>query len=389
MSKRTIKRLTSRAVDAANPGKHSDGGGLYLIVAPSGARKWVFRYMREGKAREMGLGPASGNTLADARRKAEDAARSLMNGSDPLVQKAAQREVPTFGKLAEDVISSIETGFRNAKHRQQWRNTISTYAAHLLDMKVDDIDTGDVLKVLKPIWSTKPETASRVRGRIEKVLDAARAQKYRHTENPARWRGNLDHLLPRQSKLARQHHAAMDYKNVPAFMNALREREAIAARALEFCVLTATRTSETLLAQWSEFDLGEGIWTIPAKRMKAGREHRVPLSSGAFKIVEALSVSRTGEYLFPGNRLDRPLSSMAMEMLLRRMGIEHATVHGFRSSFRDWAGNETEFPRELAEQSLAHVIGDKAEQAYRRRDALERRRALMEQWAKSLITPIY
>jgi integrase len=340
--------------------------------------------MREGKAREMGLGPASGNTLADARRKAEDAARSLMNGSDPLVQKAAQRETPSFGKLAEDVISSIEVGFRNAKHRQQWRNTINTYAKHLLDMKVDAIETDDILKVLKPIWSVKPETASRVRGRIEKVLDAARAQKYRHTENPARWRGNLDHLLPRQSKLARQHHAAMDYKNVPAFMHELREREALAARALEFCILTATRTSETLAAQWSEFDLEGWIWTIPAHRMKAGREHRVPLSTNAYKIVAALSNSRTGVYVFPGNKLDRPLSSMAMEMVLRRMVINDATVHGFRSSFRDWAGNETEFPRELAEHALAHVIGDRSEQSYRRKDALERRRALMENWAEYL-----
>jgi integrase len=307
-----------------------------------------------------------------------------MIGSDPLAQKAAQREIPTFGKLAEDVISSIETGFRNAKHRQQWRNTIATYAAHLLDMKVDDIDTDDVLKVLKPIWSTKPETASRVRGRIEKVLDAARAQKYRQAENPARWRGNLDHLLPRQSKLMRQHHPAMDYQNVSAFIKALGEREAIAARALEFCILTATRTSETLEAEWTEFDLDGRIWTIPAHRMKAGREHRVPLSTNAYKIVNALSNSRTGAYVFPGNKLDRPLSGMAMEMVLRRMGIKDATVHGFRSSFRDWAGNETEFPRELSEHALAHVIGDRSEQSYRRKDALERRRLLMEEWDKYL-----
>lgn len=381
MSKRTVRRLSSRSVDSAKPGKHSDGGGLYLVVSETGARKWVLRFMRDGKAREMGLGAASGNTLADARRRAEEAQRLIADGKDPLVERGKQKAVPTFGQLADEVIASLEGGFRNAKHRQQWRSTIRTYGAPILSLKVDAIDTGDVLKVLKPIWTAKPETASRVRGRIEKVLDAARARKFRQSENPARWKGHLDHLLPKQSTLTRGHHASMSYADVPEFVEQLRAREAVAALALEFCILTASRTTETLHARWDELDLIGGVWTIPANRMKAAREHRVPLSVRALEILGLAQKAKIGEFVFPGQKAGRPLSPMSMEMLLRRMGIENATVHGFRSSFRDWAGNETNFPRELAEQALAHVIGDKAEQAYRRGDALEKRRVLMEAWS--------
>lgn len=248
-------------------------------------------------------------------------------------------------------------------------------------MKVDAIETDDVLKALRPIWSVKSETASRVRGRIEKILDAAKARGYRRTDNPARWRGHLDHLLPKQAKLSRGHHAAMPYADVPAFVETLRQRNAIAGRALEFCILTAARTGEVLGARWAEIGMDGQIWTIPADRMKAGRQHRVPLTGRAIEILEVMGAARIGDFVFPGQKAGKPLSSMAMEMMLRRMKIENATVHGFRSSFRDWAGNETNFPRELAEQALAHVIGDKAEQAYRRGDALERRRTLMEAWA--------
>jgi integrase len=246
---------------------------------------------------------------------------------------------------------------------------------------VDIIATDDVLAVLKPIWTTKSETASRVRGRIEKVLDAAKAKGFREGENPARWRGHLDHLLPRPSKLARGHHAAMPYEDVPAFIAQLREREASSALALELCTLTAARSGEILGMRWSEVDLNRKIWTVPANRMKAGREHRVPLSPRAIVILRQLEKLKTGEFVFPGQARNKPLSNMAMEMVLRRMKIDDATVHGFRSSFRDWAGNVSSFPRELIETALAHVIGDKAEQAYRRSDALEKRRKLMEAWA--------
>ena len=236
-------------------------------------------------------------------------------------------------------------------------------------------------RVLKPIWTTKPETASRVRGRIEKVLDAAKAKGFREGENPARWRGHLDHLLPRPSKLARGHHAAMPYDEVAGFVADLRGREALAALALEVCILTAARSGEILGMRWDEIDLDKKVWTVPAHRMKAGREHRVPLSQRATDILVRLGEGRSGDFVFPGQRRDKPLSGKAMELMLRRMKIENATTHGFRSSFRDWAGNETGYPRELIETALAHVIGDKAEQAYRRSDALEKRRTLMEAWA--------
>ena len=246
---------------------------------------------------------------------------------------------------------------------------------------MDTVATDDVLAVLKPIWTAKAETASRVRGRIEKVLDAAKAKGFREGENPARWRGHLDHLLPRPSKLARGHHAAMPYDEVAAFVADLRGREALAALALELCILTAARSGEILGMRWEEIDLEKKVWTVPAHRMKAGREHRVPLSQRAADILARLGEARSGDFVFPGQRRDKPLSNKAMEMMLRRMNIENATMHGFRSSFRDWAGNETGYPRELIETALAHVIGDKAEQAYRRSDALEKRRQLMEAWA--------
>jgi integrase len=259
--------------------------------------------------------------------------------------------------------------------------TLTIYAEPLRAKPVDNIETADVLAVLKPIWLEKPETASRVRGRIERVLNAAKAKGYRTGENPAAWRGHLENLLPKQPKLSRGHHAAMPYADVPAFVAKLREREAVAALALEFAILTAVRSGEVLNARWGEIDLDAKVWAIPPSRMKAGREHRVPLSDTALSILAKLSAAKVSEFVFAGQRPNRPLSVMAMEMILRRMGVD-VTVHGFRSAFRDWAGNETHFPRELAEHALAHVIGDKAEQAYRRSDALARRRLLMEAWAQ-------
>jgi integrase len=300
---------------------------------------------------------------------------------NPIEDRKRDNGIPTVGEMADAVVASLSAGFRNDKHKAQWRSTLETYAATLRNKPVDAIVTDDLLVVLKPIWTTKAETASRLRGRIEKVLDAAKAKGFRSGENPARWRGHLDHLLPRPSKLSRGHHAAMPYEEVADFIDKLRANQSLAALALELCILTAARSGEILGMRWSEVDLDKGVWTIPAHRMKAGREHRVPLAKRAATILRQLERSRIGEFVFPGNVREKPLSNMAMEMVLRRMKIKNATVHGFRSSFRDWAGNVSSFPREIVETALAHVIGDKAEQAYRRSDALEKRRKLMDAWS--------
>src|SRR5450631_4110913 len=374
-------KLTARKVETAKPGKYSDGGNLYLIVSETGARKWVLRFTWRGRAKEMGLGSASTVPLAEAREKAACARRKIAQGLNPIVERKRDGGIPTFGEVADDVRETLSAGFRNEKHKGQWKSTLETYAAPLRAKPVDTIATDDVLAVLKPIWTMKAETASRVRGRIEKVLDAAKARGFRDGENPARWRGHLDHLLPKPSKLARGHYAAMAYEQVPAFVQNLRKEETTPAIALEFCILTAARSGEVLGARWSEIDLDKKIWTVPANRMKAGREHRVPLASRAVAILRQLEKVSTGEFVFAGRARNKPLSNMAMEMVLRRMKVDNATVHGFRSSFRDWAGNVSNFPREITETALAHVIGDKAEQAYRRRDALEKRRKLMEAWA--------
>ena len=374
-------KLTARRVATAKPGKYSDGGNLYLIVARAGTRKWVLRFTWRGRAKEMGLGSASSVPLADARAKAADARRIVAGGLNPIDTRKRDDGIPTFGRMADDVYVSLSAGFRNEKHKAQWVMTLTTYAAPLRSKPVDTVSTDDVLSVLKPIWATKAETASRLRGRIEKVLDAAKARGFRDGENPARWRGHLDHLLPRPSKLTRGHHAALPYESLPTFIGDLRKRDATAALALEFCILTAARTGEVLGLRWRELDLEKKIWAIPAARMKAGREHRVPLSIRAISILNKLALTRQSEFVFSGKDRHNPLSSMAMEMVLRRMKIGNATVHGFRSSFRDWAGNVSIFPREVIEAALAHVIGDQAEQAYRRSDALEKRRMLMEAWA--------
>jgi integrase len=274
-----------------------------------------------------------------------------------------------------------EANGRNEKHRAQWRASLTEFAAPLRSRPIDEIDTAAVLAVLTPLWQTRPETALRLRGRIEAVLDAAKAQGHRSGENPAAWRGHLSHLLPKRGKLTRGHHAAMAYQDVPAFIAQLRECNAIAAMALEFCILTATRSGEVYGARWSEIDVEAKVWILPAARMKAARAHRVPLSERALVILGKLGDAKTSDYVFPSPRGRKPLSHVSMAKVMHRLQIDGATVHGFRSAFRDWAGNETHFPREVAEAALAHVIGDKAEQAYRRGDALEKRRTLMEAWA--------
>jgi integrase len=379
--------LTARKVETAKPGKYSDGGNLYLIVSPTGARKWVLRFTWRGRPKEMGLGSALSVPLADAREKAGMARRKIAQRINPIDERKRDNGIPTFGEMADAVREALSAGFRNEKHKAQWKATLETYAASLRKKPVDTISTDDVLGALKPIWTTKAETASRLRGRIEKVLDAAKAKGFRTGENPARWRGHLDHLLPRPSKLSRGHHAAMPYEEVGTFIKKLRQQQSLAATALELCILTAARSGEILGMQWSEVDLTKMVWTVPANRMKAGREHRVPLAPPAVAILRQLQKTKAGEFVFPGQVRGKPLSNMAMEMVLRRMKAESATVHGFRSSFRDWAGNETSFPRDLIETALAHVIGDKAEQAYRRSDALEKRRKLMEVWGVYCTAP--
>lgn len=374
-------RLTARKVATAKRGKYSDGGNLYLIVSPTGSRKWVLRFTWRGKPKEMGLGSAASVPLADAREKAAEYRRKIAQGMNPIDERKRNGGIPTFGEIADEVLARLSEGFRNEKHKAQWKSTLETYAAPLRAKPVDTIATDDVLSVLKPLWTEKAETASRLRGRIEKVLDAAKARGFRNGENPARWRGHLNNLLPQRPKLTRGHHAALPYEDVPVFVESLRERDATAALALEFCILTAARSGEVLGARWAEIDLEKKVWTVPAERMKAGREHRVPLSSRAVSILKSLAETTQGDFVFAGRSHQKPLSGMAMEMMLRRMKIEKVTVHGFRSSFRDWAGNVYQVPREVAEAALAHVIGDKAEQAYRRGDALDKRRKLMDAWA--------
>ena len=383
-----VKKLSARAVaTVTEPGRHSDGEGLYLNVTPAGARSWLFMWKKAGKRREMGIGSAGSVSLARAREIASECRAQVAAGIDPIEARDAAAEIkprkPTFGEIADKFLATKESEWRNPKHRAQWRMTLETYAAPLWSRPVDEIDTEAVLSVLTPLWQTKAETASRLRGRIENVLDAARAKGHipSNEANPARLRGHLAHLLPKRAKLTRGHHAAMAYDDVPAFIARLREREALAAMALEFCILTAARSGEVYGARWSEIDMAAKVWTVPAERMKAAREHRIPLSDRALAILEKLSQARTSELVFPGQRVGKSLSATAMEMLLRRMDQDAVTVHGFRSAFRDWAGNETHFPREVAEAALAHVVGDKAEQAYRRGDALEKRRDIMQAWA--------
>jgi integrase len=385
---RTIHKLTARAVETiSKPGRHSDGGGLYLSISGEGRRRWVFMYTWRGRQREAGLGAASkgGVSLKEAREKAAKGRALLKAGVDPIAEwsKPGPEDAPTFGEAAADYLAAHADGWRNDKHKSQWRMTLTHYCQQIHKTPVDAIDTEAVLSVLKPLWTRAPETASRVRGRIEAVLDAAKARGHvsRNEANPARWRGHLDKLLPKRAKLARGHHAAMPYADIPAFVAGLRERPAIAARPLEFCILTAVRSGEALGSRWEEIDFEARVWTIPAERTKAAREHRIPLSGRAVAILREMEATRTGSYVFPGRRPGCPLNGTAFEVLLRRIKSPY-TAHGFRSSFRDWAGNETHFPRELAEHALAHAIGDKAEQAYRRSDAPQRRRELMDAWAR-------
>jgi integrase len=386
MATRTLNKLDPRtAATIKTAGRHSDGGGLYLSIDPTGRRRWVFMYTREGKRTELGLGGGRDLTLANARKEAGSLRAVLASGGDPRSAREKQ-ERQTFGECADAFVEAMRPSWRNAKHAAQWTMTLTKYAAPIRARMVETISTRDILEVLQPLWQRTPETAERLRGRIENVLDAAKAKGLRTGENPARWRGHLDQLLPKRQRLSRGHHAALPYADMPAFMVELSERDAMAARALEFTILTAARSGEVFGATWGEIDLGGCVWVVPAIRMKGGREHRVPLSKPAVELLEVLQAARNTEKAKPSdpvftNAKGGQLSSMAMAMLLRRMRSS-VTAHGFRSAFRDWASETTSFPHEVCEMALAHTIGNKAEAAYRRGDLFDKRRGLMDAWAR-------
>lgn len=378
-----VKRLTE-------PGYYADGQGLYLQVARGGSKSWIFKFKLAGKPREMGLGSFNAFSLAEARERAREQRQKLADGIDPieakrddaLQRRMAEASIITFDKAAERYIEAHAPGWKNAKHRQQWENTLATYASPIIgDLPVSSVDTAHVLRVLQPIWQSKAETASRLRGRIESVLDWARVQGYREGENPARWKGHLDMTLPARAKVAKvAHHPALPWREIGAFMQELRAMPGTAALAVEFIILTACRTSEAINAQWCEFDLNAKTWTIPAERMKAGKEHVIPLSDRAMAILAALRDQSESEFVFAGPK-GKPLSNMAGLQLLKRMNRADLTVHGFRSTFRDWAGESTAHPREVIEHALAHQLKDKAEAAYQRGSLFEKRRVLMADWA--------
>lgn len=376
-----INKLSDRkAKGQLLPGRHSDGAGLYLNVSDGGARSWVFMWKTNGRRREMGLGSLNAVSLSTARELAEKARRERAAGYDPIALRDASVS-KTFGEVADELIASMSPTWRNPVHRAQWKMTLSVYCAPIRGKQVATIGVEDVLKILNPLWQTKAETAGRLRGRIERVLDFAKARGWRSGENPALWRGHLDAILPKRAKLTRGHHAAMPYDRVPAFLATLRGKHRVPALALEFTILTACRTNEALGSRWEEFDADSTLWTVPGSRMKGGRDHRVPLSDRAREIlVEARKLGSQG-FVFPGAVRGKPLTNVAMAKLLKRMEGDF-TVHGFRSSFRDWAGEATAFPREIAEAALAHLVGDETERAYRRGDAIEKRRKLMDAWAQ-------
>jgi integrase len=388
LSPLTVKRVLA---DPGNPRRLGDGGGLYLQVSPNRSVAWIYRYRHGGRRRHLGLGSAAIISLAEARLRAAAVRRQIFDGIDPLAVKAERRtaarlesaKAMTFTQCAEAYISAHRAGWKSHKHAAQWRATLATYVEPVFgSLPIQTIDTALVMKAIEPIWLIKPETANRVRGRVEAILDWAKIREYRDGDNSARWKGHLDQLLPAKTKVRPvKHHAALPYAELPALLVELRQRPAIAARALEFAVLTCARTSEALGADWSEINMRDRVWIVPARRMKGGREHRVPLSDAAVTLLDALPGPRDG-LIFPGAKRGKPLSNMALLMVLRRMGRGDLTSHGFRSSFTDWAHETTNYPAEAIDLALAHTVTDKVEAAYRRGDQFERRRRLMQSWAE-------
>lgn len=383
---RLQNRLNVKSVKALTaPGMHADGGGLYLRITPAGSRTWAFVYQWQGARKQISLGPCAVVSLGDARDRRDEARRKVASGIDPAATAIEVEDAVTFGQAAEALIDSLEHSWKNPKHRQQWRNTLKTHCAAMWDKRVDAIETKHVVDALTPIWVATPETAVRLRGRIERVLDAAKVKGQRSGDNPARWRGHLEVILSgRKKRGAVKHHPALPYPDTPAFVRSLKGHFSMAARALEFLILTAARTNEVLGMTWSEVDLEAKLWIVPADRMKMGVEHRVPLSPAAVIVLEAMRVfgDDPDAFVFPGRKPGSKLSNMAMEMLLRRMNADTITVHGFRSTFRDCVDEKTETPREIAEAALAHQVGSEVERAYRRGDALAKRRVLMDAWGE-------
>lgn len=390
---RLIARLNPlQASKLTKPGYYCDGAGLYLQIAKGGSKSWVLRYTVDRKPREMGLGSFATFSLADARKRAIEQRKMLADGIDPieakrgklLEQRLAKAKVITFDKAAEGFIAANESAWRSSKHGEQWRNTLATYASPVIgDLPVSTITTAMVMKILQPIWSTKTETATRVRGRIEKVLDWSKVQGYRSGDNPAAWKGNLAEALPKPSKVADAgHHAALPWVEMGQFMKTLRVMPGAGSLAMQLIILTAARTSEVIEARWSEFDLEAGLWVIPKERMKGFREHRVPLSPQALAVLQRVKWDNNpSEFVFPSAKPDKAISNMTCLAVLKRMGRGDLTVHGFRSTFRDWAAESTAYPRDVCEMALAHAIVDKSEAAYRRGDLLDKRTRLMNDWA--------
>ncbi len=387
------------------PGKFPDGGNLYLKVRKSTrkirtdavTKSWLFRYSRFGKDTWLGLGPYPDVTLAEARDLATRERKKILQGIDPLTDKRARQiavrtahdNMLSFAECAELYVESQAPGWSNPKHVEQWRSTLKNLAGPIIGhLSVDQINTALIMRCIEPIWTTKTETASRLRGRIESVLDWSTVRGYRKGDNPARWRGHLDKLLPRPSQVARvKHHAALPFTDIGAFTGQIREDAGIASRALEFTILTTARTNEVVRAQWSEIDLNRKIWIVPAERMKSKREHRVPLSAAALSALETVR-GRSNIYVFPGHTRHSHLSNAAMMQVLKRVGRSDVTVHGFRSTFRDWCAESTNYPSDVAEMALAHAVRDKTEAAYRRGDLLKKRARLMADWARYCSKPI-
>lgn len=394
-------KLTQLKIDRLRtPAVYGDGAGLSLKVTKNGSKSWIYRYMLAGKAHWMGLGSYPDVSLAEAREKAAELRKLTRQNIDPLAEKRKQTSIIrasiakfiNFDKASEQYIDSHKSGWKNAKHAEQWTNTLKTYASPIIgNIDVALIDTSHIMRILEKdnFWTEKTETAHRVRGRIESILDWATVRKYRTGENPARWKGHLDKLLPARTKVKKiEHHPALPWLEMGAFMVKLREQEGVAAKAVELAILTACRSGEVRGAVWEEFDLDAGIWIIPPERMKAKKEHRVPLQEKAIQLLRKQKELFPNGYVFPGMKEGKPLSDMSLTAVLRRMEQNEITVHGFRSSFRDWAAESTAYPNEMVEMALAHTIGNKVEAAYRRGDLFEKRRRMMQDWSNFCDTVI-
>jgi integrase len=397
--RRTLHRLTALSIARAKEaGYLADGGGLYLQVTATGARSWIFRFQLDGRRREMGLGPFPEISLAEARNLAAEKRTLAKAGRDPIAERNAQRarhrleagRAVTWDQAVDQFLADHETTWRNPKHRGQWRSTLATYASPVMGhLSAGAIGTPEVIRVLQPIWRLKPATASRVRGRIERVWDWCKVRGYAQGENPARWRGHLDKVFPATRKVRKvRHHAAMGIDGLPSVYQCLRGDDSIAALATRFAILTAARAGMVTGARWPEIDRKAAVWTVPASRMKGEKPHRVPLSQEALAILDKVAELRIGALIFPGWRTGRPMSGEMLSKALRVAGAGKATMHGTaRSTFRDWCSERTTFASEVAEMALAHTIGNETEAAYRRGELLEKRAAMMQQWARFLLAP--